>query len=143
MLRSNSQSCFCAFCKVERRVYQQRHLNAINVAFCFLMSGILMYAIWGTADPRGLVIFVTSMMLTEIFIQVRWRLAITCSNCGFDPILYIKDKERACNKVKSFVDHKSKQIDSVLRDDPLKKIKNNPRPSKKKPNKGRRISRQA
>lgn len=44
-------------------------------------------------------VFAVFLALTEVFIQLRWRMSVPCRQCGFDPVLYIKDQERAVEKV--------------------------------------------
>jgi hypothetical protein len=58
-----------------------------------------MYCFWGAFDPRVLVIFAMALGITETFIQIRWRLSISCKQCGFDPVLYLKDADKAAEKV--------------------------------------------
>ncbi len=58
-----------------------------------------MYGFWSAFDPRVLVIFAVSLAITEIFIQIRWRLSVPCKQCGFDPVQYVKDPEKAVEKV--------------------------------------------
>ena len=58
-----------------------------------------MYAFWGAFDPRVLVIMAVFLAMTETFIQIRWRLSVACKQCGFDPVLYVKEPEKAAQKV--------------------------------------------
>ena len=48
-------------------------------------------------------------MISEIFIQLRWRLTVACPRCGFDPVLYVKDPEKAARRVRQFYDETMKQ----------------------------------
>ncbi len=41
--------------------------------------------------------------MVEIFSNLRWRLAIVCKYCGFDPVVYLKNPEMAAEKVKNFM----------------------------------------
>lgn len=59
-----------------------------------------MYFFWQRFDPRFLVILAVFLGLTESFIQIRWRLSVFCKQCGFDPVLYVKDPEKAAAKVR-------------------------------------------
>jgi hypothetical protein len=64
-----------------------------------MASAVVMYSFWGAFDPRVLVVFAISLGITEIFIQIRWRLSVHCKQCGFDPVLYVKDPDKAAEKV--------------------------------------------
>lgn len=58
-----------------------------------------MYGLWSVFDPRVLVIFAIFLGITETFIQIRWRLSVSCKQCGFDPVLYVKEHDKAAEKV--------------------------------------------
>lgn len=93
------KNCFCAFCRSPRRIYKKRNIGVLNIVYAALASLVVMYAFWQDFDPRGLIIFSVLLAMTETFIQFRWRLSIPCRQCGFDPVLYIKDPTRAADKV--------------------------------------------
>ena len=59
-----------------------------------------MIAIWREFDPRVLVIFVVYLAIAEVFVQIRWRMALSCKQCGFDPVIYKKSATVAVEKVK-------------------------------------------
>ncbi|MGZ3781381.1 MAG: hypothetical protein ACXVCY_12090 [Pseudobdellovibrionaceae bacterium] len=63
-----------------------------------------MFAIWQQYDPRVMVAFVVCLAISEVFIKIRWRLSVVCRQCGFDPVLYLKDSEMAVQKVKMQLD---------------------------------------
>lgn len=67
-----------------------------------LTSVLLMIILWQSMDPRGLVIFVLGLSVSEIFIVLRWRLTLPCPYCAFDPILYKKSPQLAAQKVRAF-----------------------------------------
>ncbi|MBK9322772.1 MAG: hypothetical protein IPM97_07485 [Bdellovibrionaceae bacterium] len=92
-------NCFCAFCRTPRRIYKRRNIGLINISYAALASVLVMYLIWKSFDPRVLMVFAVFLALTEVFIQLRWRMSVPCRQCGFDPVLYIKDQERAVEKV--------------------------------------------
>jgi hypothetical protein len=58
-----------------------------------------MFLIWNQFHPLVIVFFVVGLIFAEIFIKIRWRLSANCPYCGFDPILYKIDSEKACQKV--------------------------------------------
>ena len=59
-----------------------------------------MYLLWRGLDARALMVFVFILSVTEFFIQLRWRMSMTCPHCGFDPIIYKQDHEKAAAQVK-------------------------------------------
>lgn len=42
----------------------------------------------------------TILGITEVLIQLRWRVSIACQKCGFDPVLYLRDPKKAATLVK-------------------------------------------
>ena len=74
----------------------------------------MMFAVFQEFDPRVLLIFVAFLAIAEIFVQFRWRLTIVCKHCGFDPVLYLKDSEKAVAKVKLRLDQRQKDPASLL-----------------------------
>lgn len=59
-----------------------------------------MAVLWREGDPRILVIFVVYLAVAEIFVQMRWRMSLSCPHCGFDPVTYKKNVEAAVEKVR-------------------------------------------
>lgn len=92
-------NCYCAFCRMPRRIYKKRNIGFLNIIYAALSSLVLMSVFWSGFDPRVLVIFAVFLAMTEVFIQIRWRLSVSCKQCGFDPVLYVKEPEKAAEKV--------------------------------------------
>lgn len=92
-------NCYCAFCRTPRRMYLKKNIGFTNILYSFFAAVVLMYAFWQEFDPRFLVIFAVFLGITETFIQIRWRLSVFCKQCGFDPVLYVKDPGAAAAKV--------------------------------------------
>lgn len=111
-------NCYCAFCKSQRRIYRKKNISFINIIASALASVVLMFAIWQEYDPRVMIVFVVCLAISEVFIKIRWRLSVVCRQCGFDPILYIKDAELAVQKVKVQLDLR-KQDPKYLLSKPL------------------------
>lgn len=114
VLFSSRKSCYCAFCRSPRKIYRKRNIGLIDVFAALLGANVTMFAIFEEFDPRALLIFVTFLAIAEIFVQVRWRLAIVCPYCGFDPVLYLKDSARAVEKVKVCLNRRKNDPASLL-----------------------------
>lgn len=48
--------------------------------------------------------FLICLLLGELLLHFRWRLALICRQCGFDPLVYKKNPELAAVKVKTFLE---------------------------------------
>lgn len=97
-------NCFCAFCKSRRRIYRKKSISFINFIAGALASVVLMFAIWQQYDPRVMIVFVVCLAISEVFVKIRWRLSVVCRQCGFDPVLYVKQPDMALQKVKVQLD---------------------------------------
>lgn len=84
--------------------YTKKHVGLWNFFGSALGALLLTYAIWQQFEAQVLMFFVILLAISEVFIQVRWRINIVCKFCGFDPILYLKDAELAAAKVKEFLE---------------------------------------
>ena len=111
---SSRKSCYCAFCKSPRKVYTKRNIGLFEIAGSALGAVAFMFAIFQEFDPRVLLIFVAFLALAETFVQLRWRLTIACKYCGFDPVLYLKDTNKAVAKVKLRLDQRKNDPATLL-----------------------------
>lgn len=93
---------FCAFCRSPRRVYVKKHIDLTNVVMAGLFSALVTLSYWGQIDPRGLMLFCLITGISESMIYFRWRLAVVCKMCGFDPVLYKRSPEMAALRVRQF-----------------------------------------
>ena len=107
--------CFCAFCRSERKVYTKKRISFSDILSCALGAATIMFAIWQGFDPRVMLIFVVFLAMAETFVHLRWRLAIVCPHCGFDPVLYAKEPEKAAQKVKLHLDKRKLDPASLLK----------------------------
>ena len=87
----------------------------MNIIAAALGSFLTMYAIFQEFDPRVFFIFVLYLAVSETFVQLRWRIAIVCKHCGFDPVLYLKSHEKAAEKVKTHLQLRSQDPSSMLK----------------------------
>lgn len=103
-LFNQRHNCFCAFCKSRRRIYRKKSISFMNTIASTLAAMVLMFAIWQQYDPRVMIVFVVCLAISEVFVKIRWRLSVVCRQCGFDPVLYVKQPELALEKVKAQLD---------------------------------------
>ena len=75
-------------------------------------------AFWQGWDPRSIIFFVVILAVSEFLIQLRWRTSLLCRACGFDPVLYVKEPQKAAAKVKMHLD-KRKEDPKYLMTRPL------------------------
>lgn len=110
----NRQNCYCAFCKSPRRIYRKKNISLVNVLASGLASVVIMFALWQEYDPRVMIVVVICLAVAEIFVKIRWRLSVVCRQCGFDPILYVKEPELAAKKVKEQLDVRKADANYLL-----------------------------
>lgn len=97
-------NCYCAFCKSPRRISRKRSIGLLNVLGSVVASAVIMMALWQEFDPRVMVVFIVCLVISETFVKIRWRLSVPCRQCGFDPVLYLKNPELAAAKVKGHLE---------------------------------------
>jgi hypothetical protein len=107
-------NCYCAFCKTPRNIYRKKNIGVMNVLASAMAAVVIMFAIWQEYDPRALIAFVVCLAISEIFVQIRWRLSVVCRACGFDPIMYVKDPQAAAEKVKVQLDRRKEDPKYLL-----------------------------
>ncbi|MNS83612.1 hypothetical protein D3C72_1174050 [compost metagenome] len=115
---SAKKNCYCAFCKTPRRVYRKKSISFLNAFASGAAAAVFMMLMWQQWDPRSIVVFVVCLAISEAFVKIRWRLSMVCRQCGFDPILYIKDVDAASLKVREHLDRR-KQDPRYLLSKPL------------------------
>ena len=109
------KSCYCAFCKTQRKVYSSKHLNMFGIVGLVLLSYVLSYVIWDSPDSRGLITLGLMLFTAELFCQLRWRQSMICKNCGFDPVIYVRDPSLAGEKIKEFIHLRSESPQFLLK----------------------------
>lgn len=90
-----------------------------NVLATALLSGVLSMAVYGEMDPRALLFFCLVIVLKEMFIFFRWRVAVVCKLCGFDPVLYKRSPARASARVREFFTEQVRNPSFQLTKSPL------------------------
>lgn len=86
----------------------------MNILAASVASFVIMAALWQGFDPRVTIVFVMCLVVSEIFIRLRWRLSVLCTQCGFDPVLYLKQPSRAAEKVKLHMDKRKEDPKYLL-----------------------------
>lgn len=87
---------FCPFCSSQRRLpFRPRpggvkHFSQVGIAAVFFMV-----TTWSWFSWKGIVSFVPFWIVFEAVYRARVRGAASCSQCGFDPFLYLTDAGRA------------------------------------------------
>lgn len=113
-VKNKKTNCYCAFCRTPRKVYYKKSVSVANVIYSAIAAIPFMYLLWQGFDPRVVVVFVVCIGLTEVFMKLRWRLALQCQQCGFDPVLYRRDPESASQKVKAHLEKRAQDPKYLL-----------------------------
>lgn len=109
------RQCYCAYCKNPRKIYSSKHLSLIAIFGFIFISLIVSELVWDKLEPKSLWILASLLMIGELFSQVRWRQSLICMYCGFDPILYRSNKEKAVFKMQEYIRQRSEQPESLLK----------------------------
>jgi hypothetical protein len=91
-----------------------------------ILGTVLTYAFYQSLDARGLFFMGFILLVAEAFMQMKWRTSMICRNCGFDPVVYVRDPEQAGLKIKAFLEKRSDSADYLLRPPvvlPINKVK--------------------
>jgi hypothetical protein len=107
--------CFCAFCKSSRKVYTRRRIGGMNILAAALGAIVCMFFLFQEFDPRVFLLFVLFLAISEVFVQIRWRMSMVCKHCGFDPVLYLKSHELAAEKVKKHLESRKNDPATLLK----------------------------
>ncbi|RME17865.1 MAG: hypothetical protein D6797_01545 [Bdellovibrio sp.] len=123
-MKSLEDDVYCAFCKIKRKIYRRKHISFFHVISTALLALVFVYGLYGRFDGRVILVWVVGLILAEIFTHLRWRLSLICQACGFDPVLYLKDKEAAAQKVKEILEKKASNPDVYFKKyNPFKHLK--------------------
>lgn len=91
---------FCAFCRSPKTYFKRRRLGFLNMTVAFICALAINFIFTQSIDFRVFVIFIANLFVIEMAIQIRWRMSLICHECGFDPIIYKRNPELACQMVK-------------------------------------------
>jgi hypothetical protein len=98
--KNSVKNFYCAFCRSPRKINMQRHVQLFEITLSLVGSLLLMLLFFQSFNSKVFVIFGILLSIFEFFVQIKYRLQMACSRCGFDPLLYLKSKEKACEMVK-------------------------------------------
>jgi hypothetical protein len=86
-----------------------------------------MLATWRWFEWKGIVSFLPFWLVFEVFYRARVRAALSCDQCGFDPILYLVDVKRARREIEEHWKKKfaEKGIPYPVREDSVKAARPN------------------
>lgn len=101
--RSAHWQFYCPLCKVSRNVrgsptpYTTTHFSQVAAATAFAML-----CTWNAWGIKGMVWAFPLWIGFETLYRFWLRAQLECQQCGFDPVLFLADSERARAKVEAF-----------------------------------------
>ena len=107
-----SQNGFCAFCRSPKVFFKRKRLGVLNILAAVAISLAINYIFSHQVEPVVFVIFIATLFVNELILQVRWRMSLICHECGFDPVIYKRNPELACQMVKTRIEKR--------KEDPIK-----------------------
>lgn len=107
-------NCYCAFCRSPRKVHRKKNISLSNILVSAVGAVALAYLIFHELHVLSFVFFISFLIVSEAFVQIRWRASIPCKHCGFDPLLYIKNQNQAVEKVKIHLAKRKNDPGSLL-----------------------------
>jgi len=106
---------FCLFCKSKKIVYNKKHAGFTNWILSSFCAVIASFALFQDLDLRSVVFLGVFIAIAEIFIHLRWRMSIICNECGFDPVIYMKDQQSAASIVQRKLKNRAKNPANYLK----------------------------
>jgi hypothetical protein len=92
----------CAHCKTQRRLPYRPQPGGIRHFFQVgLTAAVFTCITWKWFHWKGIVSFVPFWMIFEFFYRSRTRAALSCPHCGFDPVLFMVDAQRARHEIEA------------------------------------------
>jgi len=89
-------------------------MGPLHFFVSLLLTVSFMWGYWGTWNLQAIPILLISIFLSELITHFRWRLALICRQCGFDPLIYKKNPLLAAAKVKAFLVHRKTNSSFLL-----------------------------
>ena len=110
---------YCACCKIRRKAKLNRHISIKTGLLCAVFSLSVSFVFFQSVSIFTFLLFFVFLVSAEIICHVRWRMAIVCNYCGFDPLVYLKSPEKAKLKVQGSLQNMQNDPEYYL-------LKNNP-----------------
>ncbi len=122
------QKVYCSFCKLPQKVYKSKHIGVFVILALTVVGAVFTYLVWQDFHWTGVVLFLILAVTAEMVAQMRWRMSIRCSACGFDPVVYKRNPQVAADAVKAFLAERKKDPLYLLKPQPdirpiIKKVK--------------------
>jgi len=93
---------YCPLCSKEinfRLPKRPTPRHVFQVAFTSLLA---VWLLWPWLGIKGVVVFIPLWGAFEFIFRVLKRQQVVCTHCGFDPVLYKRDRKLARQKVEAF-----------------------------------------
>lgn len=91
---------YCAGCHKERHLFSPPKVGTATHFFqVSLTTAFFTLVTWPVWEWKGVVAFVPIWIVFEVYFRMKMRAALVCSDCGFDPILYLVDSQKAAQAV--------------------------------------------
>lgn len=90
---------YCPLCGVAKRLPFSPQPGARHFLQVGLTALVTMLAFWPLWGIKGVVVFLPYWMIFEFAYRARVRARMRCTQCGFDPFLYMTDVGRARREV--------------------------------------------
>jgi len=100
---TQSWAFYCPHCRSPRKIPYRpqpggwKHFSQIG-----LTAGFVTLLTWKWFDWKGIVVFLPIWAVFEFFYRSQVRAALSCPNCGFDPILYMVDTQKARDEIEKY-----------------------------------------
>jgi hypothetical protein len=94
-------SFYCPQCKIPRRVPYRSKPGLKHFSQIGLTAAVVTLATWPWFAWKGAVAFLPLWIVFEVLYRSRVRAALSCEQCGFDPILYLADVKSARREIEA------------------------------------------
>jgi len=92
---------YCPHCAVQRRLSFSTKPQPRHYAQVALTALMFMLATWSWFTWKGMVAFLPFWIVFEAIYRTKARAALICTNCGFDPFLYVRNRDEAKKEIRN------------------------------------------
>lgn len=125
---NEKKSFYCAFCKSPRKAFLRKNVTFVEILFCIVASSLVSLMFWQTIDLRLVAVLFIFLGFAEVFLQIKWRLSVVCPYCGFDPVLFKSDKDKAAQRIKIHMERRKRNPQVLLSKNAVLNIPRPPKP---------------